>query len=106
MKTLATLAIAAGLAAAGCAGTPAKYTRGDGDFHQIALGMTTAEVQGLLGPPDFSFPIGRASWTAWDWKYVDTWGRLAVMSVTFGPDGRAVAKTRLPLRDKGAKGQS
>jgi hypothetical protein len=87
-KAAAALACAA--LVCGCAGgAPA---RSDDLFNRIDAGMTTAEVLRLIGPPDetMRFPLSRTE--AWDYRYQDPWGYMAVFSVTFGEDGRAVSK--------------
>jgi hypothetical protein len=65
--------------------------RSDASFARIASGMPEAEVAQLLGRPDetMRFPLSNSE--AWDYRYYDTWGYLAVYSVTFGPDRRVVS---------------
>jgi len=80
------------LLAAACAplvtGGPART---DAAFAQVASGMPESEVAQMLGRPDetMRFPLSHSE--AWDYRYYDTWGYLAIFSVTFGPDGRVVS---------------
>ena len=87
--------IAAALALAGCANglmLNAAPARSDDTFTQIQTGMTRDDVRRLIGAPDetMAFPLSHTD--SWGYQYYDTWGYLAVFSVTFGPDGRAVSK--------------
>ena len=88
------LVLLAALVAAGCAAVAASNepSRSDAFFQRIAIGMTTEEVRRELGPPDESMPFPLSGSTAWDYRYTDTWGYLALYSITFGPDGRAASK--------------
>ena len=65
--------------------------RTDATFAQVVSGMPQAEVAQLLGRPDetMRFPLSHSE--AWDYRYHDTWGYMAIFSVTFGPDGRVVS---------------
>ena len=88
------LVLIAALVAAGCAAVAAsnESSRSDAFFQRVEMGMTTDEVLRRLGPPDESmrFPLSGSS--AWDYRYYDTWGYLAMYSITFGPDGRAASR--------------
>ena len=70
------------------AGGPART---DATFRQVASGMPESEVAQMLGRPDetMRFPLSHSE--AWDYRYYDTWGYLAIFSVTFGADGRVVS---------------
>ena len=72
---------------AACA-SPGGPVRTDATFAQVVSGMPEAEVAQMLGRPDetMRFPLSHSE--AWDYRYYDTWGYLAIFSVTFGPDGR------------------
>lgn len=65
--------------------------RTDAAFAKVVSGMPEAEVAQMLGRPDetMRFPLSHNE--AWDYRYYDTWGYLAIFSVTFGPDGRVVS---------------
>jgi outer membrane protein assembly factor BamE (lipoprotein component of BamABCDE complex) len=85
---------------AACAGGPmAAYApmgaggavRTDATFAHIASGMPESQVAQMLGRPDetMRFPLSNSE--AWDYRYYDTWGYMAIFSVTFGPDHRVVS---------------
>jgi SmpA/OmlA family protein len=65
----------------------------DDVFSAIKPGMTQEQVLRLIGPPRDKEHFARTSQTAWDWKYVDTWGYQSIFSVMFADaDGRVVSK--------------
>ena len=87
--------IAAVAILAGCANGPilnAGPQRSDDVFAQIQVGMTTDEVLQRLGPPDESMPFPLSQTDSWGYQYYDTWGYLAIFSVTFGADHRIISK--------------
>jgi len=88
MHRIALLALLACALLAGCAIDP---PRSDEQFSHVQRGMTREDVQRLIGPPDetMSFPLSHTQ--AWDYRYQDSWGYMAVYSVTFGPEGQAVS---------------
>ncbi len=91
----AALAAAVGILLAACAAGSAWRAgpaRSDDTFAPVRTGMTTDEVRHLLGPPDETMAFPQSQTVAWDYRYYDTWGYLAVFSVTFGSDGRAASK--------------
>ncbi|MGZ5039581.1 MAG: hypothetical protein ACXWBQ_02460 [Usitatibacter sp.] len=46
--------------------------------------------------------FARSNTHAWDYRYIDTWGSLAIFSVTFDANGRVVSKfTRRIEKDAG-----
>jgi len=97
------LLLAPALLAAACA-TPGGMSfsaRNEALFGGIETGMTQAQVRGQLGTPDQTMPFPRLGQVAWDYRYQDAWGYLALMSVTFGPDGRVVSRTSQRLNDGG-----
>ena len=99
--SLASLAAATLLAGCAIPGGMSFSARNEALFGDIQSGMTTDEVRGRLGTPDQTMPFPRLGTTAWDYRYQDAWGYLALMSVTFGPDGRVVGKTSQRLNDGG-----
>lgn len=100
MKTLAALLLAAALG--GCATWRAPDPpRSDALFARIDLGMTQPEVRRLLGEPDSSMPFSRSQTLAWDYQYQDSWGYLAVFSVTFDAGGHTVGKLSWRTNDGG-----
>jgi len=74
----------------------------DATFYQVQAGMTKDEILRLIGPPGetMGFPLSRTH--AWDYRYMDTWGYLAIFSVTFNEQDVVVSKfTQRIERDKG-----
>lgn len=64
----------------------------DDAFSQIQPGLTRAEVLRMIGPPGDTMAFARSRQFAWDYRYTDTWGYLAIFSVTFDQDGKVVSK--------------
>jgi hypothetical protein len=96
----AAAALAASPLLAACVGGPmASYApagprealRTDATFAQIHGGMPESEVARMLGRPDETMRFPLSSSEAWDYRYYDTWGYMAIFSVTFGPDGRVAS---------------
>ena len=81
--------VAAGCAAVGASNEP---SRNDAFFQRVEIGMTTDDVLRRLGPPDESMRFPLSGSTAWDYRFYDAWGYLAMYSITFGPDGRAASR--------------
>jgi hypothetical protein len=74
----------------------------DDTFYQIRPGMMRDEILRMIGPPGETMAFSRLNQVAWDYRFVDTWGYVAVFSVMFDPDGKVVSKfTRRIERDKG-----
>ena len=88
MNRLPMFAAAALLAA--CA-TTNEPSRNEAMFSQVRVGMTNDEIRAALGPPDETMPFPRLQSIAWDYRYTDAWGYMAVYSVTFGPDSRVAS---------------
>jgi outer membrane protein assembly factor BamE (lipoprotein component of BamABCDE complex) len=80
--------------------------RSDAMFSQVARGMPEQEVAQLLGKPDetMRFPLSQNE--AWDYRYYDGWGYLAIFSVTFGPDGRVASTISNRVNSGGDHGSS
>ena len=83
------LVFATGLGA--CAYTQVP-PRSDDVFSHIVPGMTQEDVSRALGKPDEVMPFSMSHTVAWDYRYNDSWGYIAYMSITFGPDGRVLSK--------------
>lgn len=64
----------------------------DDTFNRIQPGMTQDEILRMIGPPRDTERFARLAQTAWDWKYVDTWGYPSIFSVMFDDQGRVVSK--------------
>ncbi len=69
-----------------------KQVLKDDTFYRIREGLTREEVLHMIGPPGETMRFERSATTAWDYRYVDTWGYLAVFSVTFDDNGVVVSK--------------
>jgi outer membrane protein assembly factor BamE (lipoprotein component of BamABCDE complex) len=96
--------LACTLLSGGCASGPQasqSQVRSDDTFRAIQRGMTKDEVLRLLGPPDQTMRFPLTGNEAWDYRYQDTWGYMAVFSVTFGPDARVVDTVSIRLNDGG-----
>jgi hypothetical protein len=98
---LLALALAAIVAACATPGTTPFQARHDALFARVLTGMTAEDVRRELGAPDQTMPFPRLGTVAWDYRYQDAWGYLALMSVTFGPDGRVVSRGSQRLNDGG-----
>ena len=89
------------LALAGCVAPGAPML---GDYRvlndeivaRVAPGQTREDVLALLGPPVRTMHFARLDHTAWDYRYMDTWGYHAIFSVTF--DARGIVVSRLSQR--------
>jgi hypothetical protein len=95
------------LLAGGCANGPLSANalpRNDDVFNRIQAGMPRAEIQRMIGLPDETMRFPLSNTVAWDYRYYDTWGYLAVFSVTFADDGHAVSKITRRLNDGGDHG--
>ena len=71
----------------------------NGLIDRIHQGMTEGEVRSVLGQPDEVMAFARSQTVSWDYRYTDTWGFLAMFSVTFGTDGRVVSTGSRRLND-------
>lgn len=87
-------------------GAAAAPVRSDASFARIASGMPESEVAGLLGRPDETMRFPLSNNEAWDYRYYDTWGYMAIFSVTFGPDRRVVSAISNRINSGGDHGGS
>ena len=72
----------------------------NGLIPQIRQGMTQEQVRTVLGPPDEVMAFGNTQTVSWDYRYSDSWGFLAMFSVTFGvAEGRVVSTFSRRLND-------
>jgi len=53
----------------------------DETFRSILPGMTASEVRALIGPPFRKIRFENTRTTSWDYRYRDTWGYDAELSV-------------------------
>ena len=76
----------------------------DDTFYRIQPGQTRDDVLRLIGPPGDTMAFPLSGNYAWDYRYTDTWGYLAVFSVTFDRGGTVVSKiTQRIERDRGMR---
>jgi len=75
----------------------------DDNFHRIVAGITRDDVLRLIGPPVEIMDFARLQQTAWDYRYRDTWGYDAVLSVMIDRQGIVAGKVtrRIEPRDRG-----
>ena len=64
----------------------------DDTFWRIQPGMKRGEVLRTIGPPGNSMAFPLSGNDAWDYRYMDTWGYLAIFSVTFDRSDTVVSK--------------
>jgi hypothetical protein len=64
----------------------------DDTFYRIQPGMTRDDILRLIGPPGDTMAFSRTATDAWMYRYVDTWGYIAIFSVTFDRNGIVVSK--------------
>ena len=69
-----------------------KPVLNDDSFNRIRPGLTEQEILHMIGPPGETMHFARSDTTAWDYRYTDTWGYLAIFSVTFDNKGVVVSK--------------
>ena len=64
----------------------------DSRFNAINKGMSTDELLRLIGPPAQRVWFGNLRQTAWDYRYRDTWGYVAVLSVMVDEGGHVASR--------------
>ena len=64
----------------------------DTRFNAISKGMTTEELLRLIGPPVQRVYFGNLRQTAWDYRYRDSWGYVAVLSVMVDDAGLVASR--------------
>ncbi|HUQ29118.1 MAG TPA: hypothetical protein VM051_11015 [Usitatibacter sp.] len=76
---------------------------GDDTFNRIRPGVTGEEVLRLIGPPREKSHFERLGQTAWDYKFVDTWGYSSILSVMLDRNDIVVGKVtrRLERYERG-----
>ena len=100
-----TLAVFATLALQGCAAIMASNEPYRNNLiPKIQQGMTIDQVQSVMGPPDEKMAFNRTQTVAWDYRYRDTWGYLAMYSVVFNSQG-VVASTHTRRLGDGGEGK-
>jgi outer membrane protein assembly factor BamE (lipoprotein component of BamABCDE complex) len=94
------LAVLATVVLQGCAAVLASNEPlRNGLIGQVQQGMTEDQVRAVLGPPDETMAFERTKTVSWDYRYTDTWGFMAMYSVTFGSEGRVVSTFSRRLND-------
>ena len=64
----------------------------DDTFNRIRPGLTGDDVLRMIGPPREKAVFERLGQTAWDYKYVDTWGYGSILSVMLDRNNVVVGK--------------
>ena len=64
----------------------------DSRFNAITQGMTTDQLLRLIGPPAQRVYFGNLRQTAWDYRYRDSWGYVAVLSVMVDDAGLVASR--------------
>ena len=83
---------------AGCAAGPDP--RPD-DVARIRTGMTREATRSVLGTPYETMRFARLGAESWDYRVMDTWGYLTLVSVMFGPEGTVTGVVTQRLNDGG-----
>lgn len=65
----------------------------DDHIQAIRPGMTQEELLRLIGPPGETMRFDNLRQTSWDYRYRDTWGYVAILSVMVSDDGRVASRT-------------
>jgi len=75
----------------------------DDSFYQVKPGMTREQVLRTIGPPGEAMYFARTNQDAWDYRYQDTWGYVAIFSVNLDKASGQVVSTfkRRLERDRG-----
>jgi outer membrane protein assembly factor BamE (lipoprotein component of BamABCDE complex) len=64
----------------------------DGRFEAIRPGMTSDELLRHIGPPGERMRFDNLRQTAWDYRFRDTWGYIAILSVMVDDSGRVASR--------------
>ncbi|MEO7744336.1 MAG: hypothetical protein ABIR98_15470 [Usitatibacter sp.] len=64
----------------------------DTRFNAISKGMTADELVRLIGPPWQRVYFGNLRQTAWDYRFRDSWGYVAVLSVMVDDAGLVASR--------------
>lgn len=64
----------------------------DGRFDAIRPGMTSDELLRHIGPPGQRVRFDNLRQTAWDYRFRDTWGYVAILSVMIDDSGRVASR--------------
>lgn len=73
----------------------------DGRFHAIRPGMSSEELLRHMGPPGERMRFDNLRQTSWDYRFRDTWGYIAILSVMVDDSGRVASRVTQRLeRDR------
>ena len=101
------LAILATIVLQGCAAILASNEPlRNGLIPQVEQGMTREQIVAILGKPDQEMAFERTNTVAWDYRYTDSWGFLAIFAVTFGADARVQSTVTWRLNDGRSNGMN
>jgi outer membrane protein assembly factor BamE (lipoprotein component of BamABCDE complex) len=64
----------------------------DARFYAINPGMTSEELLRHIGPPGERMRFDNLRQTAWDYRFRDTWGYIAILSVMIDDSGRVASR--------------
>lgn len=74
----------------------------DDNFFRIQSGVTTADqVRRMIGPPSRVVRFDNLQQFAWDYRFRDTWGYLAIFSVMV--DDRGIVASKVVVRIESSK---
>jgi hypothetical protein len=74
----------------------------DETFYRIVPGITKDDVLRLIGPPSEVMDFPRLQQVAWEYRYQDSWGYTAFLSVMIDRQGVVVGRSTRPIeRDRG-----
>ena len=75
----------------------------DETFYRIVPGITKDDVLRLIGPPSEIMEFPRLQQVSWEYRYQDSWGYTAFLSVMIDRQGLVVGRTtrRLDRNDRG-----
>lgn len=77
----------------------------DDNFYRIQAGVTTGEeVRRMIGPPYRVVRFDNLKQNAWDYRFRDSWGYLAIFSVMV--DDRGVVATKVIARIEASRDSS
>jgi hypothetical protein len=58
----------------------------------VVAGMDAAAVEATIGAPHQRVRFDNLKATAWDYRYIDSWGYMIDFSVMIGDDGKVINK--------------
>lgn len=64
----------------------------DAQVERVRIDMDVTQVQSLLGKPFQRIRFDNLRATAWDYRYVDSWGYIVELAVMIDDQGKVVSK--------------